>query len=221
MNKQVYAAAVIACMINSLVMAEVDTAKNAKKTEASKVATRSDSRTEIEIAFVDSLSLMRECEKGKDAARDLDKKRMEMAQDLQKEEQKLMQEANDYKAKAAMMSDAAREKEEKRLMKSKKDYESTLLEYEEDFKIAMQRVTEELSKDIDEAIVKVGIERGCDKVICSATGRVWNITNKGSITENVKTDLDKNYSLAKNKSKAPSTTALTQNSKNVETVAAA
>ncbi len=157
---------------------------------------------DLRIGFVDSIGLMRECEEGIEAAKDLEAKRISMAQELQKEEQSLMQDANSYKTKAAAMSDSAREKEEKELMRKKRDYEIKAQEFEEDFKQEMQRVTTRLGEKIDQIITKVATNLGLDKVFCKSTGRSWEITPKGSITESVKVELNKEYTLAKN-TKAP------------------
>ncbi len=157
--------------------------------------------TNIEIRFIDSFEVMGGCKEGVKARQDLEVKREVLSQDLQKDEQKFTQTMSEYKGKSSMLSDTAREKEEKKLMRMDREYKNKIQESEEELKIDMQKKTENLARNVDQAVIKVAKEENLDAVVDKVTGRVIYVDEKFDFTAQVKNEMNKQYDikLAQNK----------------------
>lgn len=149
--------------------------------------------SELNVTFVNTYTLMGGCMQGAKARSDIESKHISMANEIKKEEENIQQAVTEYKNKASMMSDAAKEKEEKRIMKLERDYKASVQDKKEELNIEMQMVTERLAKEVDEAIVQMAIENGYDVVFDTATGRAVYVSEKLDSTKQVLSSIDKKY----------------------------
>jgi Skp family chaperone for outer membrane proteins len=159
------------------------------------------SKSNLNIRFIDSLEVMRMSKGGQEAQKELETRRDQLAKEIQSDEQKFNQAATEFKSKAPALSETARDKEEKRLVKMKRDFETKVQESEEEIKMAMQRVTERLARDVEEAVTSVAKEDGLDAVVDTMTGRVIYVANGINITGKITSKVNvKHTQMAQNKS---------------------
>jgi outer membrane protein len=158
----------------------------------------------LNIRFIESFSVMRNCSQGVEAGKKLDSKREQLGKEIQKDEQKMSQALNEFQSKATTLSEAAREKEEKNLRRMKTDYEAKVQESKYEMELAMQKTTEELAKDMEAAVTEVAKRDKLDAVVDSITGRVIYVKENLNITGQVVKEMNvKNeQKLAQNKSAA-------------------
>jgi len=149
--------------------------------------------TNLKFRFVDSFALMRETGEGKEISQDLQEKYKEYALDIQKDNEELEKEAADYKRKEAMLSESARESEQKKLMKKKRELESKIQESEEDYKREANKATEQVFKEITEAVAETAKAEGLDAVFDMNSGRAIYVADAVNYTEKVKDGMDKRY----------------------------
>jgi outer membrane protein len=157
--------------------------------------------TNIEIRFIDSFDVMGGCKEGMKARQDLEVKREVLSTELQKEEQKITHTMSEYKGKSSMLSDTAREKEEKKLMRMEREYKNKIQESEEELKIDMQKKTENLARNVDQAVIKVAQTESVDVIVDKMTGRAIYVNERLDFTAQVKNEMNKQYDikLAQNK----------------------
>ncbi len=153
------------------------------------------------IAFVESFTIMGECQEGQHARQEIEHKRDLATQDIQEESKKFEKAKTDYMAKATMMSDAAREKEEKKLMKLEREIKTLVAEKEEELKLDMQAATELLAQGLEAGVAKLAKNENLDVVFDKMTGRAIYVSEKFDYTTKAIKEVDKNYEikLAQNK----------------------
>lgn len=158
-------------------------------------------KIEANIAFVESFTIMGECEEGKKARQNIEAKRDLAAQEIQEESKKFEKSKNDYIAKSTTMSDSAREKAEKDLVKKERDIKNLVAEKEEDLKLDMQLATETLAQGLEASVAKLAQNEGLDVVFDKMTGRAIYVSEKFDYTAKAIKEVNKNYEvkLAQNK----------------------
>jgi Skp family chaperone for outer membrane proteins len=170
---------------------------------------------DLNIGFVDSFSAMRESDSGKKASQQLQATQERLANELRNAQEKLMKEANDFQTKQATMSETAREAEQKRLAKAERDLKARGEEAEMEMKLAMQKVTDSLSKEVEVAITKVAKDKKLDAVVDTSTGRVLYVENKANYTSSLVKEMDNEHKiqLASNKKAPAESVKLAQSAK--------
>ena len=171
--------------------------------------------SDLKIGFVDSFSAMRESDSGKEASQQLQLTQERLANELRNAQEKLMKEANDFQTKQATMSETAREAEQKRLAKAERDLKARGEEAEMEMKLAMQKVTDSLGKEVEVAITKVAKEQKLDAVVDTSTGRVLYVENKANYTSSLVKEMDgtRKIQLANNKKAPADSVKLAQSAK--------
>lgn len=163
----------------------------------------------LNIGFVDTFEVMRNCENGKKATGDMQAQRERMAKELQDEEQVVVKAMTEFRTKSASpaFSDSAREAEEKRIMNMRRGLESKAQQYEEDLKISMQKISERIAKEVDEGVIAMAKAGSYDAMVDKMTGRVIYTKAELDVTAAVTKQVDKKHA------KAPvSATKVTQTS---------
>jgi len=160
-----------------------------------------DIKIDATIGFVESFTIMGECEEGKLARQNIEAKRDLAAQEIQEESKKFEKSKNDYIAKSTTMSDSAREKAEKELVKKERDIKNLVAEKEEDLKLDMQLATETLAQGLEAGVAKLAKNEGLDVVFDKMTGRAIYVSEKFDYTAKAIKEVDKSYEvkLAQNK----------------------
>jgi len=167
--------------------------------------------TGLNIGFVESFSIMRECERGKECAQILEAKREQLAKDLAKAEQTYTQRVTEYQAKASTMSSAAREKEEKDIRRLEIDLKTKAQESEHEMKLAMQKMTEELAQNMEAVTIAFAQKNNFDAVVDVMTGKVLYVKPSLNISKDVLKNMNTDHQLrvaqAKNQKPAAVTAA--------------
>jgi outer membrane protein len=158
----------------------------------------------LNIRFVESFSIMRECERGAECAKILDAKREQLTKELAKAEQAYTQKLSEFQAKAATLSVAAREKEEKELRRMEIDLKAKAQESDYEMKLAMQKITEELAQNMEAVIVAYAQKNNLDAVVDTITGKVLYVKPALNISKAMVKEMNADHQirLAQNK-KAP------------------
>lgn len=169
---------------------------------------------DLKVRYIDVFGAMRECKEGMQESEKLESVRKDLANNIQAEGKKLETAMAKYKSEATTINDTARAKKEQELTKMKRDYENTVQGSEEQMKLVMQQVTEQLAKEIEQAVVEIAKGEGLDAVVDRMTGRVVYVADKADYTAKVVKVMNKNYDykLANNgKSKSATTVASNKN----------
>lgn len=164
------------------------------------------------IAFVESFTIMGECEEGKIARQNIEAKRDLATQEIQEESKKFEKAKNDYIAKSTTMADSARERAEKDLMKKEREIKNFVAEKEEELKLDMQLATETLAQSLEAGVAKLAKNENLDVVFDKMTGRAIYVSEKFDYTSKAIKEVNKTYEvkLAQNK-KAESATKVADN----------
>jgi Skp family chaperone for outer membrane proteins len=160
----------------------------------------------LNIRFVESFSIMRECERGAECAKILDAKREQLTKELAKAEQAYTQKVTEFQAKGATLSIAAREKEEKELRRMEIDLKAKAQESDYEMKLAMQKITEELAHNMEAVIISYAEKNNLDAVVDTITGKVLYVKPALNISKAMVKEMNTDHQirLAQSK-KAPAT----------------
>ena len=171
-----------------------------------------DIKIDATIGFIESFTIMGECEEGKKARQDIEAKRNLATQDIQEESKKFEKAKSDYIAKSTTMSDAARERAEKDLMKKERDIKNLVAEKEEELKLDMQLATETLAQGLEAGVAKLAKNENLDVVFDKMTGRAIYVSEKFDYTSQAIREVNKTYEvkLAQSK-KAEAATKVAEN----------
>jgi outer membrane protein len=151
------------------------------------------SKFSVNTRYVDLMQIMQQTKSGLDAARSIEAKRNAYGQELNTKGKELEQKVAQYKAKAPTMSDAAREQTEKSLAREEREIKALAEEREQDLKIAMNKATEELWKEIEEIVRTMATQEGLDTVIDTMTGRVLYTAERVNYTQKVIVAMDQKH----------------------------
>lgn len=152
-----------------------------------------ESERTIKIRVINSSDAMQLTEFGKQEAQKIDALGKELKEAIDKKEQLLTQTMTDFKAKATTLAPAAREKEESKMIAMRRDLESTGQASDEQYKHAVQRATEKLSKEIEQAVTKIAQEQNIDLVLDLYTGRPVYASSEIMVTEDIVKAMDANF----------------------------
>lgn len=177
-------------LLTSAVYAQESAGRVAKPVTVS--ATDEGERT-IKIRVINSSDAMQLTEFGKQEAQKIDSLGRELKETIDKKEQLLTQTMTDFKAKATTLAPAAREKEESKMIAMRRDLESTGQASDEQYKHAVQRATEKLSKEIEQAVTKIAQDQNIDLVLDLYTGRPVYASNDIMVTEDIVKAMDANF----------------------------
>lgn len=141
----------------------------------------------LNIGFVDTFEVMRNCKSGQEATKDMQAQRERLAKELQDEEQVVVKAMSDFRTKASTpaFSESAREAEEKRILNMRRGLESKAQQYEEDLKMSMQKISERIAKEVDEGVIAMAKAGSYDAMVDKMTGRVIYTKAEFDVTEAV------------------------------------
>ena len=169
---------------------------------------------DLNICYIDLFGAMGGSAEGKEASKQLELKREELAKLVEPSRAKYETAATEYKNKAATMNESARAKKEQEIIKAERDYKNALQDAEEQMKLVMQTVTEALAKEVELAVAELAKKDGLDAVVDKMTGRVLYTSGKADYTAKVVQSMDKHYTykVAHNEKSAASNVTLASNS---------
>ncbi len=151
------------------------------------------SKSDLKVRYIDTLAVMRDSQEGVKVAKQLEEKRQELAARIEAKEKEFTKAAQEFRSKASMMKQAARDKEEQRLMRMETDYKALVQSSEQELKLTMQRVTERLAQGVDRVVEKIAKREELDAVVDKMTGRVLFTSVKADYTAKVVNAMDKDY----------------------------
>jgi Skp family chaperone for outer membrane proteins len=212
---------------NVVADSKVNVAADAVKT-ASAAAVKtdlhvSDLDAKLNIRYVSSYDVMGGSQQGQDEGKNLEKKRQKLSEDLLADKKRIEQKAAEFSAKAQTMSEDARSKAERDLRTEEVTFKNKVQESEYELKADMQKVTERLVKDMEEAVIAVAKAEKLDAVVDAATGRVIYVADKLDITDKITKEMNKKHEikLAANNKKPASNVAVAKKADAKEATVAA
>ena len=123
-----------------------------------------------ECMYCDVFKTMRECDQGRQVAKELDELRERLSKKIEEEAKKLAENEKEFKAKASTMKRDAAEKEERKLAKKRRELEDLVRDGEEELKMSMNQKTEALAIEVEKNIAEIAKARGFERVV-DVTGR--------------------------------------------------
>lgn len=160
-------------------------------------------RTDLKMKYIDSLDAMQKSDEGKEVSKELEKKRQQLGQEIQAQEKVYAQAANDYKTKSTTMNDLARAKAEREMHKLEDDYKTKVQESEYELKLAMQKATEELLKEVEEAAQIIAQRENLDVVIDARSGQPIYVADKVMVTGDLVKEMNKKRDIKLAQAKTP------------------
>jgi len=154
---------------------------------------------DLKIRFVNSIELMRDTEEGKKISLELQETYKKLAEEVQELNKKLEAAAAEYKKKESMLSDSAKETEQKKLMRMQRELEIKAKEAEEEYKLAMQKANDRISKEIIAVAEEIAKEDNLDAIIDKDSGRVLYVADKADHTAKIKDRMNKKFSATASK----------------------
>lgn len=145
----------------------------------------------LNVRYIDSITAMQDSVEGKKVTAELEKMRAELGGDLQAKGKNLETAMKAFEAKSSTMSDKAKEDEANKVRDMQWELEKLQKQYEEKFKIAMQRATEKLSKQVEDVAQKLAEAEKLDAVIDKSTGRVLYTSSKADVTAQIVAEMNK------------------------------
>lgn len=159
------------------------------------------SANQLKIGVVDPYKAMELSDSGKQEGIKLEKLRNDLTEAYKKKEQKLAETMKEYQLKQSTLTSEARSMQENRMIDMKRDLESTAQASDDQLKLATQRATEKLSKEIETAIAQVVQEGGYELILHSGT--TLYVSPDLVITDKVIDVMNKNYAKAQAVEKKP------------------
>ncbi len=175
----------------------VQPAKVEKKTVSSDTTLVNKDAQVVKVGCVNTFDAMQMSETGKAEAQRIDKVRKDLTDAIQKKEQLLTAKMNDFKEQQSTFTTAAREKKESEIIEMRRDLENTIQGSEEQLKLAMQRATEKLSKEIEQAVTQIAQNQGFDFVTDIYTGRPIFASDKMLLTADLIDVMNVNHASSK------------------------
>lgn len=147
------------------------------------------------IGFVDSVQIMKELFDAQDANRDMQMYGAELKKKFEDRRRELMIAQKDYEEKKPMLSAAAREKEDKKLESMMRDLEAYAQECEKEYTATMQKINDDLMREITAAARDVAYDQGFDAIVDNQSGRVIYSTEKLNVTQNLVDRMNKDHTI--------------------------
>lgn len=144
----------------------------------------------LKVGMVSSFDCMGKCKLGDKARKEMAEEQEVLVKGYQAKQKELDDAVEQFKSKAAMLSEEARQSEEKRVMKMKRDLEELGQEAQQKLQMVMQRKTESLAKEFEESVVAYGEKEKFD-FIFDQSGRVVYAAPSKNITSEIVVLLDK------------------------------
>ena len=158
------------------------------------------------VGYVSSMEVINGSKVGKEIKAQLDAAVKKVQAELQAAEQKLTKAVNEFKAKEATMSEAAREAEQAKLMKMRRDFEQLVQEKDEEMKRLQAKLNEQLTKDALQAAANMAQTEKLDVVVDTDSGKVLFVASNVNYTSKFTECINKQYD-ADNAKAAPAKTA--------------
>lgn len=187
--------------MTSYTISDASTVATPQPVATSALVDRTVSVKQLKIGVVDPYKAMELSDSGKQEGTKLEKLRNDLTEAYKKKEQNLAQTMNDYKLKQSTLTSEARSIQENKMIDMKRDLESTAQASDDQLKLATQRATEKLSKEIETAITQVAQEGGYDLIVHSGT--TLYVSPSLVITDPVITVMNKNYAKTQPVEKKP------------------
>jgi outer membrane protein len=148
---------------------------------------------DLKVRYMDVFGAMRECKEGMQETEKLEGVRRDLANNIQAEAKKMEVAMNKFKTESSTLNDSARAKKEQELTKMKRDYDNIVQGSEEQMKLVMQQVTEQLAKEVEQAVIEIAKNERLDAVVDRVTGRVVYTSEKSDYTTKIVKVMNKNY----------------------------
>lgn len=162
---------------------------------AEKTATTSAKPAEkvIKIRYIDTVDVMKTSKAGVQARKKLEAQEQAFTQELKEKGEELQQAMIEYNEKAPVMSEEEQAKQGAAIQKDRAEYEERVNQISYQMNAAVQKVTEELGKQLEGVAADLAKREKIDAIHDIATGRVVYAADSLKITKDIVKDLDTQY----------------------------
>lgn len=152
-----------------------------------------DATSDLTVRYVNTMEAMQVSKRGQEVQKELEAKRDELMKKVKKEEDKIKNVLAEFKSKESTLNKNARNEEEAKIVKMQREYETLVKGCEDDLKVAMQQVTEELSAQVEKTVADMAKANGYDVVADTFTGRTVYVSEKAMVTADLVKSMDKKH----------------------------
>jgi len=150
--------------------------------------------------YVNMQEAMMKSMQGKQAQKVVESEEVRYADLAQKEQQRMMNIKNDLDTKGSMLNMDERRKMENEFNGLQRDYQNKIQDWRNELQYAMQRETDTMIKEIEQAAKTLAINEKKELVVDVPTGRILYINEDRDNTDDLIALLDNQY-MQKNKAK--------------------
>ena len=140
---------------------------------------------DLTLRYFNSIDCMRSSKKGQQETQAIEIQRQQMTMEIKRMQEEITTFAKDLQQQAAALSDTARDKKQQEIVKMNRDYENKLKDCDEQLKLAMQQVTDRLSRDVEVAVSEYAQANDIDVMADSITGRVVYVSERAQCTRDI------------------------------------
>lgn len=148
-----------------------------------------------EILYFNMQDAMMNSAQGKDAQKRVEAEERKYGELAQKEQQRMMQLKNDLDTRATMVNADERRKMEKELADLQRDFQNKMQDWKYEIQYTMQKETEILIKDIEQAASALAQQTGKAAIADTASGRIIYLREDKNSTNDIVAFLDQQYTV--------------------------
>ena len=147
----------------------------------------------LKVKIVNGYQVAGSSKKGSVIRQEFISKKEKAEKQLHTEQQKLIEANKEFTAKAAALSDTAKEAEEKKIAKMDRDLKLKAQELKEELETEMYKKTEELGIEFESTVKTYGKEHNLDLVIDESSGRVVYVAENLKCSDEIIKLMDKKF----------------------------
>jgi len=166
---------------------------NAEVKKEQKTIEGSSMKTDLKIRMVNAYELSFDTKAGKKESEKIQNEFQDRAKSTQTKKEDFEKRARELERKKSMLTDSARENEQTELVKLQREIENSMREMEQDYKMAANKATERISKEITKSVAEIAKADDIDIVVDMQTGRAIYVADTANYTDKVKDLMDKNF----------------------------
>lgn len=145
------------------------------------------------IKYVNSMDVMQQSKKGREVAKELDEKRVAWGAEIEQKGKALEDAVRKFSDQQVAMSETGRELIEKKLAREQRDLKLLIEEREQELKLAMNKATESLFRELESIVAELAKQEHLNAVIDSASGRVLYVNNSVDYSDKMVVVWDTKY----------------------------
>jgi Skp family chaperone for outer membrane proteins len=162
-------------------------------------------RTDLKTRYVNTMQAMQESDAGKEVSAKIEKERNQLNDKVQKRVKDLQTAETEFNNKKSTLNASARTEQDSQVEKMRRELTAFAKDCEDQLKLTMAKVSEELTQVVEESVAKIAQAEGFDVVADIYTGRTIWVSEKAMITDDLVSEMNKVHT--KDKKATPKKTA--------------